>query len=97
MASSAKDSTEILEKDLWCDWTQYGGEVTGEVTPSSLSLVLPSDWQRAKSATAVSRRYWGRVLLSRCVVWVSIHQYRLHKQLLCGCGVIVLDTGRVEV
>ena len=32
MAPGAMDSTEIFEKDLWCDCTQYGGLVTGEVT-----------------------------------------------------------------
>ena len=36
IAPAAIDSTEILEKDLWCDCTQYGGEVTGEMTDESL-------------------------------------------------------------
>jgi hypothetical protein len=36
MAPSAIDSIEMFEKDLWCDCTQYGGEVTGEITCESL-------------------------------------------------------------
>jgi hypothetical protein len=32
IAPSGIDSTDILETDLWCDETQYGGLDTGDVT-----------------------------------------------------------------
>lgn len=31
IAPAGMDSMEIFEKDLVCDWTQYGGELTGDV------------------------------------------------------------------
>lgn len=35
IAPVGTDSTDIFEKDLWCEDTQYGGLVTGEVTGES--------------------------------------------------------------
>lgn len=40
MAPAAIDSTEILEKDRWCDCTQYGGEDTGEITGEMLPFCV---------------------------------------------------------
>lgn len=37
IAPAGIDSIEIFEKDLVCDWTQYGGELTGDVTGESMS------------------------------------------------------------
>ena len=50
MVPGIADSIEMFEKDLWCEWTQYGGEVAGDegvadrddVAVSRSSLVAPA-------------------------------------------------------